>query len=122
LLKVVPVFMILIVMTALSVLFLSSLTISSCDLCKTVLGGLRLWVIYNSFEFVADLKERNKHRLTQCFSILFPQWTTFTLNLFLVDPHNHLMKKLILFFTNNQVWTQKCAVQKASVDVNISYY
>jgi hypothetical protein len=23
------------------------------------LGGLRLWVIYNSFEFVADLKERN---------------------------------------------------------------
>ena len=21
-----------------------------------------------------------------------------------------------------QVWTQKCAVQKASVDVNISYY
>ena len=23
--------------------------ISSCDLCKTVLGGLGLWVIYNSF-------------------------------------------------------------------------
>jgi hypothetical protein len=32
-------------------LFLSSLTISSCDLCKTVLGGLGLWVIYNNFEF-----------------------------------------------------------------------
>ena len=47
-------YMMLIVMTALSVLFLSSLTISSCDLCKTVLGGLGLWVIYNSFEFVAD--------------------------------------------------------------------
>ena len=49
-------YMMLTVMTALSVLFffLSSLTISSCDLCKTVLGGLGLWVIYNSFEFVAD--------------------------------------------------------------------
>jgi hypothetical protein len=52
-------YMLLIVMTALPVLFLSSLTISSCDLCKTVLGGLRLWVIYNSFEFVADLRVRN---------------------------------------------------------------
>ena len=47
-------YMMLTVMTALSVLFLSSLTISSCDMCKTVLGGLGLWVIYNSFEFVAD--------------------------------------------------------------------
>jgi hypothetical protein len=37
------------VMTALSVLFLSSLTVSLCDLCKTVLSGLGLWVIYNSF-------------------------------------------------------------------------
>jgi hypothetical protein len=26
------------------------------------------------------------------------------------------------FFFIKQVWTQKCAVQKASVDVNISYY
>jgi hypothetical protein len=25
-------------------------------------------------------------------------------------------------FSLEQVWTQKCAVQKASVDVNISYY
>ena len=33
-------YMMLTVMTALSVLFLSSLTISSCYLCKTVLGGL----------------------------------------------------------------------------------
>ena len=32
----------------------SILTISSCDLYKTVLGGLGIWVIYNSFEFVAD--------------------------------------------------------------------
>ena len=47
------------ILTVMTVLFLSSLTISSCDLCKTVLGGLRLWVIYNSFDFVADLKERN---------------------------------------------------------------
>jgi hypothetical protein len=47
-------YMMLTVMTALSVLFLSSVTISSCDLFKTVLGGLGLWVIYNSFEFVAD--------------------------------------------------------------------
>ena len=27
-----------------------------------------------------------------------------------------------IFFKVQQVWTQKCAVQKASVDVNISYY
>jgi hypothetical protein len=26
------------------------------------------------------------------------------------------------YFITLQVWTQKCAVQKASVDVNISYY
>jgi hypothetical protein len=32
--------MMLTVMTTLSVLFLSSLTVSLCDLCKTVLGGL----------------------------------------------------------------------------------
>ena len=50
----IPDIMMLTVMTALSVLFLSSLTISSCDLCKTVLGGLGLWVIYNSFGFVVD--------------------------------------------------------------------
>jgi hypothetical protein len=37
------------VMTALSVLFFSSLTDSLCDLCKIVLGGLGLCVIYNSF-------------------------------------------------------------------------
>jgi hypothetical protein len=36
-------------MTALSVLYVSSLTVSLCDLCKTVLGGLGLWVIYNNF-------------------------------------------------------------------------
>jgi hypothetical protein len=42
-------YMMLTVMTALSVLFLSSLTVSLCDLCKTVLGRLGLWVIYNSF-------------------------------------------------------------------------
>ena len=32
---------------------------------------------------------------------------------------------LLLYKTSvawGQVWTQKCAVQKASVDVNISYY
>ena len=58
-------YMMLTVVTALSVLFLSSLTILSCDLSKTVLGGLGLWVTYNSFEFVAnavymsDLIERN---------------------------------------------------------------
>ena len=31
-----------------------------------------------------------------------------------------LKYKWLLFI--QQVWTQKCAVQKASVDVNISYY
>jgi hypothetical protein len=41
--------MMLTVMTALSVLYVSSLTVSLCDLCKTVLGGLGLWVIYNNF-------------------------------------------------------------------------
>ena len=52
--------MMLTVMSALSVLCLSSLTISSCDLCKTVLGG---WGF--GFEFVAvavymsDLTKRN---------------------------------------------------------------
>jgi hypothetical protein len=45
-------YMMLTVMLALSVLFLSSLTISSCDRCTTVLGGLEFWVIYNSFKFV----------------------------------------------------------------------
>jgi hypothetical protein len=37
--------MMLPVMTALSVLFLSSLTVSLCDLCKTVLGELGLWLL-----------------------------------------------------------------------------
>ena len=47
-------YMMLTVMTALSVLFLSSLTVSLYDMCKTVLSGLGLWVIYNCFELVAD--------------------------------------------------------------------
>ena len=47
-------YMMLTVMTALSVLFLSSLTVLLCDMCKTVLDGLGLWVIYNSFWFVED--------------------------------------------------------------------
>ena len=38
------------VMTDLPVLFLASLTISSCELYKTVLGGLRLWVIQDLWE------------------------------------------------------------------------
>jgi hypothetical protein len=42
-------YMMLTVMTALSVLFLSSLTVSLCDPSKTVLGGLGLWVIYSGF-------------------------------------------------------------------------
>ena len=28
----------------------------------------------------------------------------------------------VIIFLLEQVWTQKCAVRKASVDVNISYY
>ena len=51
-------YMMLTVMTALSVLFLSSLTVSLCDLCKTVFGGLELWVIYNSFQFVEDMSDQ----------------------------------------------------------------
>jgi hypothetical protein len=47
-------YMMLTVMTALSVLFLSSLTVSLCDPSKTVLGGLGLWVIYSGFLFVED--------------------------------------------------------------------
>jgi hypothetical protein len=47
-------YMMLTVMTALSVLFLSSVTISSCDLCKNSVGRVGALVIYNSFEFVAD--------------------------------------------------------------------
>jgi hypothetical protein len=50
-------YMMLTVTSAMSVLFLSSLTVSLCDLCKTVLGGLELWVIYNSFcKGVASIK------------------------------------------------------------------
>jgi hypothetical protein len=30
--------------------------------------------------------------------------------------------KLDSYFSFKQVWTQKCAVQKASADVNISHY
>ena len=30
--------------------------------------------------------------------------------------------RFLLLLLLLQVWTQKCAVQKASVDVNISYY
>jgi hypothetical protein len=41
--------MMLTVMTDLSVLFLSSLTVLLCDLCKTVFGRLGILVIYNSF-------------------------------------------------------------------------
>jgi hypothetical protein len=42
-------------------------------------------------------------------------------------PTEKLAAQIILFafqtiFFIKQVWTQKCAVQKASVDVNISYY
>jgi hypothetical protein len=33
-----------------------------------------------------------------------------------------LLRFLLLLLLLLQVWTQKCAVQKASVDVNISYY
>ena len=36
---------------------------------------------------------------------------------------NACVKPTEMFICNIlQVWTQKCAVQKASVDVNISYY
>jgi hypothetical protein len=42
-------------------------------------------------------------------------------------PTEKLAAQIILFAFQTivlikQVWTQKCAVQKASVDVNISYY
>ena len=52
-------YMMLTVLTALSVPFLSNLTVSLCDLCKTVFGGLEIWVIYNSFyKGVASIKTR----------------------------------------------------------------
>ena len=48
-----------------------------------------------------------------------------------ITPVNHDIRRLNSpeneqceqngFFNIKQVWTQKCAVQKASVDVNISY-
>jgi hypothetical protein len=42
------------------------------------------------------------------------------------DDHNHMLfnncNSAGFLFFNLQVWTQKCAVQKSSVDVNISYY
>jgi hypothetical protein len=31
-------------------------------------------------------------------------------------------RRVYIFLYIQQVWTQKCAVQKASVGVNISYY
>ena len=34
----------------------------------------------------------------------------------------HVVVVILFFFQSKQVWTQKCAVQKTSVDVNISYY
>jgi hypothetical protein len=41
-----------------------------------------------------------------------------------LDPSDSyfLFANFVDFYTHLQVWTQKCAVQKASVDVNISYY
>jgi hypothetical protein len=37
--------------------------------------------------------------------------------------YNHYIYTLVhIIFSFKQVWTQKYAVQKASVDVNISYY
>jgi hypothetical protein len=33
-----------------------------------------------------------------------------------------LLLLLLFFFFIKQLWTQKCAVQRASVEVNISYY
>ena len=47
-------YIILTVMIALSVLFLTRLTVSLFDLRKTVLGGLGLWVMYKGFYFVED--------------------------------------------------------------------
>ena len=39
------------------------------------------------------------------------------------NVHGQRVLQLILFlFITLQVWTQKCTVQKVSVDVNISYY
>ena len=38
----------------------------------------------------------------------------------IVDKKNQWKFKYVL--VKEQVWTQKCAVQKASVNVNISYY
>jgi hypothetical protein len=35
---------------------------------------------------------------------------------------NSFIYNMIVILYIIQVWTQKCAVQKASVDVNISYY
>jgi len=41
---------------------------------------------------------------------------------FLPSEIQDSLKYSYCFFCIKQVWTQKCAVQKASVDVNISYY
>ena len=38
-----------------------------------------------------------------------------------LSNYDHEMREKF-FFIIIQVWTQKCAAQKASVDVNISYY
>jgi hypothetical protein len=44
-------------------------------------------------------------------------------NLFFGQLHYSVVMILFdLYIIFEQVWTQKCAVQKASVDVNISYY
>jgi len=43
---------------------------------------------------------KSKHHLTQWFSTFFPHGPLLLLIFFLVDRHDHLMKKLILFFTN----------------------
>ena len=42
---------------------------------------------------------KSKHHLTQWFSTFFPHGPLLLL-IFLMDRHDHLMKKLILFFTN----------------------
>ena len=63
-------------------------------------------------------KELPTNDMYQCKEpdVVFQQWSALL-------PFKHNDRQVLYFYIYIiQVWTQKCAVQKASVDVNISYY
>jgi hypothetical protein len=84
------------------------------NIIHTFLINTITWFWNSFFDLTGSTRKRSANNILNTLFIF--------INDQLIDWSTTNSEKRVIYIITKQVWTQKCAVQKAIVDVNISYY